>query len=56
MSPQAGPINQFWVPANGSSSPEPLLTSRHAQFPESFSPDGQDLAFMDIDPETNNDL
>ena len=56
MSPQAGPINQFWVPADGSGSPEPLLTSRHPQFPESFTPDGQHLAFMDIDPETDNDL
>jgi serine/threonine-protein kinase len=56
MSSNAGPINQFWVPADGSASPERLLTSDHAQFPESFTPDGRHLAFMDIDPETGNDL
>jgi Tol biopolymer transport system component len=51
-----GPINQFWVPADGSGSAERLLTSEHAQFPGSFTPDGQHLAFMDIDPKTGNDL
>ncbi|MEX0880601.1 MAG: hypothetical protein WD451_12860 [Thermoanaerobaculia bacterium] len=56
MSTSSGPINQFWVPADGSGSPERLLTSEHAQFPESVTPDGQHLAFMDIDPETGNDL
>jgi len=56
MSWSAGPINQFWVRADGSASPERLVTSEHAQFPESFTPDGQHLLFMDIDPETLNDL
>jgi serine/threonine-protein kinase len=56
MSSSAGPINQFWVPADGSGSPERLVTSEHAQFPESFTPDGQHLAFMEIVPETANDL
>ncbi len=56
MSSNAGPINQFWVPADGSGSVERLLTSEHAQFPESFTPDGRHLAFMEIDPETGNDL
>ena len=56
MSTSAGPINQFWVPADGSGPSERLLTSEHAQFPESFTPDGWNLAFMDIDAETRNDL
>jgi serine/threonine-protein kinase len=56
ISTTAGPINQFRVSADGSGSPERLVASEHAQFVESFAPDGQHLAFMDIDPETGNDL
>ncbi len=48
----------FWIPADGSTlEPEPLLedSTRH-QFPESWTPDGQELIFVQLDANGANDI
>jgi eukaryotic-like serine/threonine-protein kinase len=51
-----GPWNIFWVPSDGSGSVERLATSDNAQSPGSWSPDGQVLAFSELDPTTGYDI
>jgi eukaryotic-like serine/threonine-protein kinase len=51
-----GPINIFWQPSDGSGGLERLTTSENAQFPISFSPDGQLLAFTELNPNTGMDI
>jgi Tol biopolymer transport system component len=48
----------FWQPADGSGSAEPLTSSELAgnNVPASWSPDGQVLAFMEINPDTGYDI
>ena len=53
---QPGPNNLFWVPSDGSGRAERLLTSDYTQSPNSFSPDGQLLAFVETNPETGRDI
>lgn len=49
-------VNLFWQLADGSGGPERLTTSKNIQSPESWSPDGQLLAFSEIDPTTGRDI
>jgi serine/threonine-protein kinase len=42
--------NLFWVPADGSSPPQQLTTSKVAVYPGSFDPTGRYLAYADVDP------
>ena len=53
---QEGPWNIFWMPADGSGGAERLTTSDNAQWPGSWSPDGQVLAFTEQDPTTGYDI
>jgi eukaryotic-like serine/threonine-protein kinase len=51
-----GPVNIFWQLADGSGGLERLITSEYAQAPMSWSPDGQVLAFVEVNPTTGRDI
>ncbi|PYU25833.1 MAG: hypothetical protein DMG32_11215 [Acidobacteria bacterium] len=51
-----GPIQVFWQPSDGSGGLEQLTTSENVRFPMSFSPDGQLLAFSEVNPNTGMDI
>jgi serine/threonine-protein kinase len=53
---RAGPINLFWQLADGSGGVERLTTSEFLDVPSSFSPNGQLLAYVEINPTTNYDI
>ena len=46
----------FWQPYDGSSPMERLTTSEYGQRPGSWSSDGKTLAFVDIHPDTGDDI
>ena len=48
--------NLFWQLADGSGGLERLSTSQHVQIPKSWSPDGQLLAFDELNPKTQYDI
>ena len=48
--------NVFWTLADGSGGTERLTTSEHVNFPNSFSADGQLLAYVEVTPETGSDI
>ena len=48
--------NVFWALSDGSGGTERLTTSDHVNFPNSFSPDGQLLAYVEVTPETGSDI
>jgi Tol biopolymer transport system component len=56
QSNKEGPPNLFSQLADGSGGLERLMTSEYAQTPNSWSPDGQLLAFIEIDPTTGYDI
>jgi WD40 repeat protein len=56
QSNKEGPPNLFWQLADGSGGPERLTTSEHLQAPMSWSPDGQLLAFIEVNPTTGRDI
>jgi len=45
-----------WKPADGSVAEERLTASTYTQLPQSFSPDGEFLAFSQFDPKTQQDI
>jgi eukaryotic-like serine/threonine-protein kinase len=51
-----GPLNSFWQLADGSGGLERLNTSENIQAPMSWSPDGQLLAFTEVNPTTGYDI
>ena len=51
-----GLLNLYWMPADGSGAPERLTTGENMQWPGSWSPDGQVLAFSELDPTTGLDI
>jgi len=51
-----GPLNIFWQLADGSGGLERLTTSEYIHVPSSFSPDGQLLAFFEVNPSTQRDI
>jgi Tol biopolymer transport system component len=51
-----GTLNSFWRASDGSGSTERLTTSDYQHSPNSFSPDGQLLAFTETTPETGRDI
>jgi eukaryotic-like serine/threonine-protein kinase len=51
-----GPVNLYWMAADGSSPMERLTTSENFQYPGSWSPDGQALIFSEADPTTAWDI
>jgi eukaryotic-like serine/threonine-protein kinase len=51
-----GPLNLFWQLADGSGGLERLATGEDTQTPNSWSPDGQLLAFVEVTPTTGIDI
>ena len=51
-----GPLNLFWQLADGSGGPERLTTSGYSHTPMSWSPDGQEMLFGEVNPETGFDI
>jgi Tol biopolymer transport system component len=56
QSNKEGVLNLFWQMADGSGSLERLTTSDNTQTANSWSPDGQLLAFHEIDPALQRDI
>src|SRR6266852_5747946 len=56
QSNKEGPPNLFWQLADGSGGLERLTTSEYMQSPNSWSSDGQLLAFLEITPTTGYDI
>jgi len=55
-SSQDGMLQMSWIPVDGSAPAERLTSSFLYQFPSSFSPDGQLLVFVEVDPATGQDV
>jgi eukaryotic-like serine/threonine-protein kinase len=55
-SSKEGPLNVFWQLADGSGGLERLTTSEYVQVPHSWSPDGQLLAYIEVNPTTGYDI
>jgi serine/threonine-protein kinase len=53
---QEGPWNIFWMPSDGSGAPERLAATQDAQWPGSWSPDGQVLAYTEASPTMGYDI
>ena len=51
-------VSEPWQPADGSGGPEPLRLSsdEYLMAPNSFSPDGQLMAFIELHPTTGRDI
>jgi Tol biopolymer transport system component/predicted Ser/Thr protein kinase len=56
QSNKEGPTKLFWQLADGSGGFERLTTGEYAQVPGSWSPDGQLLAFYEVNPDTQRDI
>ena len=56
VSTQGGPQNLYWQLADGNGAPERLTNDEHTQTPNSWSPDGQLLAFNEINPTAGPDI
>jgi serine/threonine protein kinase/Tol biopolymer transport system component len=54
--PKGGPLNLFWLLADGSGGLERLTTSQYLNAPMSWSPDGKLLAFFEVNPVTQRDI
>jgi eukaryotic-like serine/threonine-protein kinase len=53
---QSNAIHIFWQLADGGGGRERLTASNYAQGPDSWSPDGQLLAFTELDPSMGRDI
>lgn len=53
---KAGPFNVFVKPLDGSDGPAPILASPWNQFPTSWTPNGDHLAFTEFQPLTGADI
>ena len=53
---KSGSFNLYWKLADGSAEAEPLLTRAYGQFAESWSPDGEILAFREANPNSGWDI
>ena len=56
QSSKEGPLNIFWQLADGSGGRERLTTSEDTNAAHSWSPDGQLLAFIEVNPITGFDI
>jgi serine/threonine-protein kinase len=52
----AGVSSIFWMPADGTGSPEELISSKYALQPGVWSPDGNFLVFVESNPKSDNDI
>ena len=55
-STREGKRNIYAMATDGGGAEEPLTSGPHFQYPNSFSPDGKFLAFVEARPETGNDI
>jgi eukaryotic-like serine/threonine-protein kinase len=53
---KGGPLNIYWLLADGSGGLERLTTSQYLNAPMSWSPDGKLLAFFEVNPTTQRDI
>ena len=53
---RGGTRNIWWKPVDGSGTEEQLTSGDYNQTPQSWSPDGQILFYLDSDPVTSDDL
>jgi serine/threonine-protein kinase len=53
---KTGVPNIYWQPVDGGSPMERLTKSEYSQYPGSWSPDGETLAFVESHPESGNDI
>ncbi len=53
---KTSPANIYWQPADGSSPMERLTQSEYWQCPGSWSSDGETLAFVQYNPDSQNDI
>jgi Tol biopolymer transport system component len=53
---KTGDPNIYWQPVDGSGPMERLTQSEYNQFPGSWSPDGETLAFVEYHPDTDTDI
>jgi serine/threonine-protein kinase len=51
-----GGTGMFWTRADGAGTPQHLTTTRNLQVPNSFTPDGRRLSFVEVSTQTANDL
>ena len=51
-----GALNLYWKPADGSGAEERLTNSPNAQLPGSFTPDGKEFVYVELNPQTNYDI
>jgi Tol biopolymer transport system component/DNA-binding winged helix-turn-helix (wHTH) protein len=51
-----GPRGMLWTRSDGTGQPQVLTQSGNPQNPQSFSPDGKQLAFVEISPTTGADI
>jgi eukaryotic-like serine/threonine-protein kinase len=56
QSDRAGPQSLFWQPTDGSGAAERLSASQFITTPHSWSPDGQVIAFIEVNPQTGFDI
>jgi serine/threonine-protein kinase len=56
ISNRDGPQNIYWQLADGSGGLERLTTSQYTQVPMAWSPDGQLLSFLEVNPATGYDI
>jgi serine/threonine-protein kinase len=55
-SDREGALNLYWKRIDGSAPVERLTSSANAQFPSSWSPDGERLAYTELDPNSGLDI
>jgi serine/threonine-protein kinase len=53
---KGGPLNLWWIRADGGGAPERLAKSNGAQLWAAWRPDGKVMAFEQANPETNDDV
>jgi Tol biopolymer transport system component len=53
---RSGPANLYWKPSDGSGPAQRILENENDNYPCSWSPDGKVLAFLEISPDTGNDI
>jgi Tol biopolymer transport system component len=56
QSRRGGAANIFWQPADGSGQAERLTSGKNTQSPATWSSDGKTLIFMEVTPETTQDM
>jgi eukaryotic-like serine/threonine-protein kinase len=56
ISPRAGAWTIFRRPADGSGTPELLVTAENPLSPSAWSPDGRILLYTEVDPKTHGDV